>query len=467
VKLTARLVGQGIAVMAVVLVGVSLLTLRLVYDAARDDVDEVLREQAAGLVESFAAEATVVQGLDGVLSAPEAAQAAQFALTVRPSGARHVAVITLGDRELQGAGGPSRLDALVRAGDRPSVEVGRLRTADTDIGPLRVLDVEVLDASGSPLATVSTLASLTEARAAAGSARRQALLAGAAGLVIGGVALALVVRRALRGLREVSAAAATITPDQLGVRVPVPVPDDEVAELAREINDMLARIDADDDVRRRYLAAVSHEVRTPLAVAEGHLELLAQGTDDPAVATAAITVRTELDRLSRILDDLMAIARGREQHVRVDPVFLPDMFDSIAQRVRALGQGDLVEVVPPPPVVVDGDQARLEQCVANLIDNAITHTADGTRVTVAATATDASVELSVTDDGDGIDPSVRDRVLEPFVSTRSTGARRSSGLGLAVVDALVRAQHGELTIGSGPEGTSVTIRLPQSAPGEL
>lgn len=460
-RLTTRIVGQGIAVMGVVLVGVGALTYQLVYVSARDDVDRVVRNEAQALVDAFAAEAAAVQGLDGVLSEPEAAQAAQFALTVRPSGSRHVAVIALADRQLQSAGGPSRLAALVRSGDRPPMDTGALRTVDTEFGAVRVLDLVVLDADETRLAVVSTFASLSDARSAAGSALRQALFAGAIGLILGGVVLAVVVRRALRGLRTVSASAATITPDELGARVPVPSPDDEVAELAREINDMLARIDADDATRRRYLAAVSHEIRTPLAVAEGHLELLAIGADDPVVAETSMTVRSELDRLSRMLDDLMAVARGHDQQVRSDPVFLPDLFDTVRTRVEVLDQSRRVDVEDPPPVVVDGDQARLEQCLSNLIDNALTHTASDTKVTVCAVVTDEGIDLVVADDGGGIDPAVRDRVLEPFVTTRSSGDRRSSGLGLAVVDTLVRAQGASLAIASGTDGTTVTISLPR------
>jgi two-component system OmpR family sensor kinase len=465
VRLTARIVLLATAVMALVLGGVALLTYELVGVADRDDVDRLLRDEATAVVNAFADEARTLDGLDEVLSPPELAQAAQFALTIHPSSARHVVTITLADRRLQSAGGPSGLATLARSVDRPPIRAGELRSVDTAAGPVRVLDVGVVDADGSNLATVTTLASLDEARDTANSVLRLAIVASVIGLVIGALLLALVMRRALRGLRQVSAATAGVTSDELGARVPVPSSDDEVAELAREINSMLERIDAADSTRRRYLAAISHEVRTPLAVAEGHLELLATSSDDPEVTAASLTVRGELERLRRVLDDLMAVARGHDQvDVRLGPVFLPDLFESSAERIAALGFVDRVVIEEAPPVVILADQARVEQCIANLVDNAIIHNHADTAVTLSARAGEHVVELVVADNGGGIDPSIRDRVVEPFVTTRSTGDQRSTGLGLAVVDSLTRAQDGVLAIETGPGGTTMTISLPREQP---
>jgi signal transduction histidine kinase len=464
VKLTARIVVRAIVVMAVVLGGVALLTYELVGVAVRDDVDRLLRDEAAAVSRAFADEARALVGLDGVLSTPELARAAEFALTIHPSSARHVTAMTLDDRRLQSVGGPSDLATLARSADRPPTRPGELRSVDTEAGPVRVLDVAVLDADGVSLATVTTMASLDDTRDTANSVLVRVIVASVVGLVVGALLLVVVMRRSLRGLREVSAATAGVTSAELGVRVPVPAPDDEVAELAREINDMLERIDAADATRRQYLAAISHEVRTPLAVAEGHLEVLSTSSDEVAVTAAASTVRGELERLRRVLDDLMAVARGHGQvDVRLGPVFLPDLFDSVATRVAALEFADRVSIGVAPPVVIAADQARIEQCIANLIENSIVHNSADTGVALTALVGDGMVQLLVTDDGDGIDPSVRDRVVEPFVTTRATGDRRATGLGLAVVDSLIRAHGGSLTIESGPDGTTVTLAVAQES----
>jgi signal transduction histidine kinase len=465
VKLTWRIVLSATAVMAVVLGGVVLLTSELVGVADRDDVDRLLRDEAAAVAEAFASDAARSAGLDGVLSPPEVAQAAQFALTIHPSGARHVTTVTLDDRRLQSAGGPSDLATLARSGNQPPIRTGELRSADTIDGSVRVLDLAVLDADGATLATVTTMASLDEARDTANSVLQWSIVAALVGLVIGALLLVVVMRRALRGLREVSIATGNITSDELGARVPVPVSDDEVAEMAREINEMLERIDEADATRRRYLAAVSHEVRTPLAVAEGHLELLSSSSDDPTVSAASATVRGELERLRRVLDDLMAVARGHGQvDVRLGPVFLPDLFESVAGRVAALDYVERVAIEVAPPVVILADQARVEQCIANLVDNAISHNTADTQVTLSARAHDDVVELVVTDTGQGIDASVRDHVMEPFVTTRPVGERRGTGLGLAVVDSLAQAHGGSLDFETGPAGTAMRITIPVDRP---
>nr|WP_246402112.1 HAMP domain-containing sensor histidine kinase [Jiangella mangrovi] len=342
----------------------------------------------------------------------------------------------------------------MRGRDAPPAEPGTIRSLDTTGGSVRVLDATVLDESGDGVATVTVVAPLDPATDTAATVLRGAALAGVIGLAGGGLALWLVVRRTLRPVRDVSAAAKAISPADLASRVPVPATEDEIAELATELNQMLTRIEQGDISRRRYLAAISHEVRTPLAVAEGHLELL--GTADAAI------VRHELDRLRRVLDDLTDIARGRDEiDVRRDLVFVPDLFGAVQDRVDALPYAPSVTVVPPPPDVLLGDQARLEQCLAHLIANAVDHNPPGTRATVGAALRDDTIVLTVADDGPGIDPELLPHLFEPFLNTRAVGSSRTSGLGLAVVRALVDAQHGRVEIDSGPSGTSATITLPR------
>jgi signal transduction histidine kinase len=455
VSLTTRVVVRSLVVMAVVIGGVVLLTRELVRVSGRADVDRVLREEATMLGEAFGDQLPSAAGLDGVLSAPEAEHAARRALTVRPSSASHVALLTVGGVRLQAAGGPARVAAMLRGSEAPGSDPGRIRSLDTVAGPVRVLDTTVIDDTGAAVATVTVAAPLEQPRDTAASVLRRAALAGAIGIAVGGLALWLVVRKSLRPLRQVSAAAESIAPTDLTARVPVPATDDEVAELATGLNEMLDRIETADENRRRYLAAISHEVRTPLAVAEGHLELL--GTDDAAV------VRHELERLRRVLDDLMAVARGSDEiDVQREAVFLPDLFDAVRTRVAALPYATAVTLDSPPPAVLLGDQARLEQCVANLVANAIDHNPSGTEVTLTARADETSVALTVADNGTGIDPAVLPHVFEPFTTTRTDGRGRTSGLGLAVVHALVEAQGGTTHVDSGPTGTRATITLPRA-----
>lgn len=461
-KLTSRVVVRSLIVMAVALASVSLLTYELVRVTGREDVDRLLRRESDQLVGGFVRALSDVT-VDGPLDDPDLVGAARTALTIHPSGPQHVASITTGGSRVQATGGPDAVAALARGSTAPGQEPGSLRSIDSAAGPLRALDMAVTDATGSTIAVVTLLAPLEPSRDAATNALRRTLAAAAIALLVGGAVLVLVVRRSLRPLRELSATAADITPDTLTARVPVPETDDEVRQLATELNEMLQRLDDDDRTRRRYLAAISHEVRTPLTVAEGHLELLEREQIDPA--SAAATVRSELQRLHRVLDDLVDVARGVEEiDVRPGPIFLPDLFDALETRLAGSGLTDRVRLEPPLAVAFTGDQARIEQSVANLVHNAVDHNPPGTSVTITATATADSVSIAVTDDGTGIDPAILPHVREPFVTTRTTGRRRASGLGLTVVDSLTEAQHGALDLVSGPTGTVATLRYPVEPP---
>jgi signal transduction histidine kinase len=461
VKITTRIVVRSLVVMALALGTVSLLTYEFVRVSGREDLDRFLDRESDQLIDGLLDAASDSAGADGVLSPPEAIRAARAALTVHPSGPQHVSAITVDNTRLQASGGPPEVAALLRGDSPPPQQPGRLHTIDTDVGPLRALDIAVTDSEGTPVAVVTLLAPLDPSRYAATNAFTRTVVAGVIALVLGGGLLTLVVRRSLRPLRDLSTAAAAITPDTLAARVPVPESDDEVSQLARELNEMLERIDDDDRTRRRYLAAVSHEVRTPLTVAEGHLELLENSQIDPT--TAAATVRHELDRLRRVLDDLLSVARGAgDIDIRPGPIFLPDLFAALGTRIEALGIANRVRIEQPPTAAFTGDQARIEQSVANLINNAIDHNPPTTNVVISATTTSDTVSIAVADDGNGIDPSVLPHVREPFVTTRTTGHHRSSGLGLTVVDSLTVAQHGTLDLASGPHGTTATLTYPTS-----
>lgn len=466
-RLSTRLVTRASLVVAAAVGSASLLTYELVNVEGRRDVDELLREEAAMLTAELAGLLPEAAGLDGVLSVPEVERAATSALTRHPSGTRHVPVVVVqrgGEVvRLYANGGPPEIAALVRGNAAPEITPGTVRTVDTEAGPVRVLSRMVLDETGADLARIDILASLDEVRASASSVLRRSALAGLVGVLVGAAALWWVVRRSLRPLEDVSRAAAGITTQDLTTRVPVPPTHDEVADLAGELNRMLERIEHDHTTRQRYVAAISHEVRTPLAVAQGHLELLESlgpsDTDD--VGRTAAIVRRELDRLRRVLDDLIVVNRGEDGlRVRRETVFAPDLAEALRERVAALPAAARVTVEPAPPVAVVADQSRLEQCVANLIDNALVHGSDTTQVVVRSFVDDDRLVVEVSDDGPGIAPDLLPRVFEPYVTTRADRSSGTAGLGLAVVRSLVEAQDGEITASSPGRGTVVTIRVP-------
>jgi len=462
VRFPTRLALLGVAVLAVTLTVVAVLSAQIVRVSGRRAVDRELRDELTTL----ATDLPPLLGESGPPTDEQLRNAARQYLALHPGSTRHLTVLTVAGASYSNRTGPEELLELRDEGELPTGGVGVLRTVDTSEGPVRVLSAPLV-VRGREVGVATVLGPLREVRDDASATLSRIAAAGAVGLVLGGIALVVVNRRAVRPLTALAAAARTTGGDDLSARVPEPARRDEVGDLAREFNRMLDRLSDDAEHRRRLVSAVSHELRTPLAVARGHLEVFdalvgpdSGPVDGEAVARLAGVLRGEIDRLTRIAADLEAVVRGEAGgDVTLGPVFVPDVFDELRDRLAGLG-ATAVRFATPPPVVVEADEHRLAQALLNLVSNALVHTPPGTSVTVDAVAEDHQLRLTVTDDGPGVDPAVRDRAFEPFVTTRADGSSPGQGLGLAVVRQLVEAQHGTVSLESGPGGTTATIRLP-------
>ncbi|GAB2988029.1 HAMP domain-containing histidine kinase [Amycolatopsis acidiphila] len=308
----------------------------------------------------------------------------------------------------------------------------------------------------------------------------------AAAAVLGaGVVGAFVVRRTLRPLDRVAAAASKVTElplDRgdvaLSVRVPVTDtdPTTEVGQVGYALNRMLGHIDNALDARkasetrvRQFVADASHELRTPLAAIRGYAELTrrSNGRVPPDVAHAMNRVESEAARMSTLVDDLLLLARldaGRPlERSEVDLSRL--VADAVGDAHIAGPQHRWRLELPGEPVVVPGDAQRLHQVLANLLANGRTHTPPGTTVTTRlAVAADGSAVLTVTDNGPGIAPELLPNVFERFARGDSSRSRAagSTGLGMAIAAAVVSAHHGQVHVRSRPGRTEFEVRLPRT-----
>ena len=209
---------------------------------------------------------------------------------------------------------------------------------------------------------------------------------------------------------------------------------------------------------RQFVADASHELRTPLATIRGYSTLATAHPDDlETMRTSLAKVSDESERMSSLVEDLLLLARldaGRE--LERHPVDISRLAVEVVDDARLLAPDhQWVLDVGDEPVEVTGDERSLRQVVANLVANARLHTPAGTTVTVTV----RPGEITVADDGPGFDDP--DRALERFVrgdSSRMT-TEASTGLGLSIVDAIVRAHGGSVTIASSAEGSAVTVRL--------
>ena len=289
-----------------------------------------------------------------------------------------------------------------------------------------------------------------------------ALLAGVPVLVLlVGVLVWIMGGRALRPVEAIRAEVADITGHGLHRRVPEPTSDDEVARLARTMNEMLDRLQSSATSQRRFVADASHELRSPLATLQATLEVALAHPDAaawPAVSTEALD---EVRQLHRLVEDLLDLARSE------DP--------SIGQRDQTV---DLDEVVlregrrwpQAGPVSIDlhrvsggrvrGDPEQLARVVRNLMDNAQRHATN--RVVLELHGDDETVELIVSDDGPGIDRQDRQRVFERFarLDESRNQANGGTGLGLAIAHEIVLAHGGTISVTDSDHGARFAVRLP-------
>jgi signal transduction histidine kinase len=268
--------------------------------------------------------------------------------------------------------------------------------------------------------------------------------------------------RVVAPVNELTETARSISESELGRRIRVRGTD-EVANMARTFNAMLDRLEAVYRSQREFLRAAGHEFRTPLTVATGHLELLADGmTPEERDATVAL-VLDELHRMGRVTDDLQALAEA-ERADFLDPqqVDLRELADQLITKASALGERawQLDEVADGTFVA---DRARITQAVLNLADNAVKNTEEGDTIAIGIGIRVADVHIWVRDTGVGIREEERERILERFVRGADAGRRyRGAGLGLAIVTTVAEAHGGRVTVESRIGGGSrFTMVLPR------
>lgn len=364
----------------------------------------------------------------------------------------------------QGAVVSSSLTRPLIAGD--VLAGARLRRTLTSVGRLRVLATPVRRRGG--IWVVIAADSLTPRAQALARVRTGLILAAPVVVVLGTTAAWLLAGGALRPVERMRRSAADIRANDSTGRVPVPRTGDELEALARTLNDLLGRLHAALEVRRRLVADAGHELRGPLAVLRAELEL----ADRPARSRAELldAVRlaaAETHRLSRLADDLLFLARSDAGALLVSPVdqaLRPVLQGAVAARQRQANERNIdltLEVDPLLHCRVDAD--RLRHAVDNLLDNALRLTPPGGAIAVVADPADGGVLIEVTDDGPGFPPAFLPHAGEPFRRTddaRSDGAG-GSGLGLAIVRAVAQAHGGSATVANhDPKGALVAVRLP-------
>ncbi|HZT91437.1 MAG TPA: HAMP domain-containing sensor histidine kinase [Gaiellaceae bacterium] len=316
-----------------------------------------------------------------------------------------------------------------------------------------------LVAQSQPGFAVITVAPLDPTTRALTRIRFWILLVGAIGIGLAAALAAGVATIALRPIRRLTLAAEHVAATtNLAERVEV-AGDDELGRLATRFNAMLAALEESVGRQRRLVADASHELRTPLTAARTNVDLLREGKLPADEARRALDeAAVELDALTRLVADLVELARGEERKLRIEDVALDDLVAGVVERAQARAP-QTTFVTSLSPTHVRADAVLLERAVSNLLDNAVKYSADGAPIEVTVRAG----EVVVQDHGPGIAPEDLPRVFDRFYRAAAARAKPGAGLGLAIVREAAEAHGGTATAESTPAGARFRLALPAAA----
>ena len=302
---------------------------------------------------------------------------------------------------------------------------------------------------------------------ALGDLRTELLIGGPIALLLVSLAGYALAAAALRPVDRMGEQAATISAANPERRLSLPVADDELARLGRRLNDMLGRLQAALERERSFVADASHELRTPLALLKTEIELSLDELQSVEALQAALrSAGEETDRLCQLAEDLLLLAQADASAlaIRRSTTVIEDVLTAVAARYRrrARDAGRAIDVNAPRGLAVLADRFRVEQALANLVDNALRYGAG----TILLTAAEVShrVEVRVTDEGNGFPREFLDHAFERFSRPDQARSRGGAGLGLAIVGAIMDAHGGSATAANRPDGgAAVTLMLPIDA----
>ncbi len=271
----------------------------------------------------------------------------------------------------------------------------------------------------------------------------------------------------LAPLARFAAATRAIDVTNLQQRLPVRGTGDELDEVATAFNETLTRLERAVGEMRQFSTALAHELRTPLAALRGEIELsLSEPSSNEQRAHRLASQLEEIDRLKRLIAQLLMLARAEAGDIALAPVEvdLAGLVASLVDQLEPIAQAKGVEMrcESAGPVIVSGDEEWLKRLVLNLADNAIKFTSRGGRVDVRVTTDGDRARLQISDTGIGIVPELLPRIFEPFVRGDLSRSHRTegAGLGLSLVKWIVDRHHGRIEVQSAPgQGSTLTVFL--------
>ncbi len=357
-------------------------------------------------------------------------------MVIHPDGGRSGVNIPVTSRALKVAGGN-----------------GGAYYVNTTIGGIQWRE---LVAPTQPSGAILTVAPLQPTTHALHRIRFWIFLVGGIGIALAAALAALVANAALRPVRRLTAAAENVAATgSLTERVEV-TGHDELGRLAAQFNAMLAALERSVGAQRRLVADASHELRTPLTAVRTNIDLLREGKLPAEEAQHALAESSvELDALTRLVSDLVELARGEERKLRLEDLQLDDLVAATVERAQARAP-QVTFVTALSPTQVRADPVLLERAVSNLLDNAVKYSPDGAPIEVSV----RGGEVIVADHGPGIADEDLPRVFDRFYRAATARSKPGAGLGLAIVREAAEAHGGRATAESSPSGARFRLVLP-------
>jgi signal transduction histidine kinase len=280
--------------------------------------------------------------------------------------------------------------------------------------------------------------------------------------VIAAMIVFAVVGRVLAPVRALTDTARSISESDLTRRIDVEG-DDELAQLARTFNGMLDRLEAAFAGQRRFLSDAGHELRTPITIVRGHLEVMGDDREERRETIELVT--DELDRMGRMVDELLLLERTqRPGFLRNEPVALDDLVEETLAKARPIADRDW-QLDGDRTGTLVADRQRIQQALLNLAENAAKYTRKGDRIRIGAEVREGRAYLWVGDTGPGIDPADQGRLFDRFQRGDRSRDKEGTGLGLTVVKAIAEAHGGRVEVDSSPgAGATFTLVIPASRP---
>jgi signal transduction histidine kinase len=458
--LRARIILVHFGLLAVAVVASVLVARQVVLDRLDERIDAELAQEVSELQR-------LAPGRDPVTGRPFGGDVRRIfeVFLQRNIPSRHEVILTFVNGELLEFA-PRRPEYRLDQDERLIERWGRLRRTDrgeisTPAGRVKYLAVPVTgNGFDDGVFVVASFRDREEEELDAAIAALAGV--GFAILLIGSVLAWRLAGNVLRRVRTVTNTARSISVTSLEQRIPEQGRD-EIAQLAATFNDMLARLERAFATQRRLLDDAGHELRTPITIVRGHLEFL---EDEPEHRAQTVKILLdELDRMSRMVDDLLLLAQADEPHfLQLELVNVADLTAELESKASALGRRNWRVEATGRGIIV-ADRYRLTQAVVELAQNAVQHTNEDGEIALGSAVVPGEARFWVRDCGPGIAPEERDRIFERFVRGSDGGRAAGAGLGLAIVRAIATAHEGrvELVSKSGG-GSTFTIVVPTDQP---